>query len=144
VANIKPTESGCLEWPLTINQKGYGKTTYENKTVETHRLVWRLTKGEIKKGLFVRHKCDNKKCVNVDHLQLGTPNDNAQDAVKSGLYPKGNTHTQSKLSWEKVRFMRKNESHIGTSSLGRKYGVSHKTIERVLKGKTWKEPPPKK
>jgi len=144
VASIKPTESGCLEWPLTINQNGYGKTTYENKTVETHRLVWRLTNGEIKKGLVVRHKCNNPKCVNTKHLELGTPRDNAQDAVKAGTYRTAEKHHSSKLDWEKVRFIRKNESNIGTSALGRKYGVNHKTIESILKGRTWIEPTPKK
>lgn len=75
--------SGCIEWQLYCN-KGYGQLTHLMKRYYAHRLVWTLEKGEIPEGLLVCHHCDNRKCVNTDHLFLGTHQDNMDDMVKKG------------------------------------------------------------
>lgn len=51
--------------------------------------AWEKIKGPIPKGLFLCHKCDNiyGYCVNIEHIFLGTPKDNAQDC-----HNKGRTH----------------------------------------------------
>ena len=61
-----------------IRNKGY------NKTIGAHRLSWFLANGEIPDGLFVCHACDNPKCVNPDHLWLGTNQDNMDDMKSKG------------------------------------------------------------
>jgi len=139
VNSIKENENGCKEWPFTINHKGYGKTTYENKTCETHRLTYRLFFGEIDEGLQVRHMCHNKKCVNPEHLKLGTPWDNSQDTVKIKGHSRGENHFHSKLNWEKVRHIRKFESNISSKILAEKYGLDRSSILAMLRNKTWKE-----
>jgi hypothetical protein len=128
-SNIVPDENGCKIWPYTYNSKGYGKISFNNKTCEPHRVIYFCKHGKVPKGMVVRHLCNNKACVSLDHLELGTVRDNALDAK----------HHASKLTWELVLYIRTHESHIGTTPLGRKYGVSHKTIEQILKGATWKE-----
>lgn len=135
---IPTNENGCKIWPYTLNDKGYGKISFKNKTYEVHRVLYRCIHGEIKKGLVVRHLCNNKACVNIGHLDLGSAKDNAQDAMKAGTYKVGEKHHAAKLTIEQVQFIRNNEMHIGTSALGRKYNVSHKTIERIKKMLTWK------
>lgn len=77
------SSSGCLEWQLN-KVWGYGQTIYLGKTCRVHRLIWTLEKGEIPKGLFVCHHCDNRKCVNVEHLFLGTAKDNVRDMINKG------------------------------------------------------------
>lgn len=52
--------------------------------VTASRIAWTLFKLSSPKDLFVCHKCDNPKCVNPDHLFLGTAKDNAQDMVSKG------------------------------------------------------------
>lgn len=137
VNEIQPSENGCKIWTHTLNDKGYGKISFKNKTCEVHRVLYRCVHGEIKRGLVVRHLCNNRACVNIDHLALGTQKDNAQDAVKAGMYNIGEKHHAAKLTEEQIIYIRKNEMHIGTSALGRKYGVSYQTIEQVKKRHTW-------
>lgn len=48
------------------------------------RLVWHVRKGPIPEGLWVLHTCDNSGCINLDHLFLGTPQDNTDDMIAKG------------------------------------------------------------
>lgn len=89
------TEKGCWEWKLFRKPvpRHYGMTSYRGKAWLAHRLTYRLTKGEIPKGMVVMHSCDNPPCCNPDHLGLGTHKDNMADCRAKGRYPSANkTH----------------------------------------------------
>lgn len=72
--------NGCVEWTGRISNKGYGFFTFVGDNVTAHRVsyVWANSK-EIPKDRFVCHKCDNKRCVNPEHLYIGSRSDNAKD-----------------------------------------------------------------
>lgn len=89
----------CWIWKGTVDTQGYGSLYDENSRQEkAHRISYRLNIGEIPKGLCVMHKCDNRLCVNPEHLQLGTRKENNQDRINKGRTKEGLELPRTKLS----------------------------------------------
>lgn len=83
----------CWLWTGLLSPGGHGVTSYKGKSIGAHRLSWIIYNGEIptdEHGYTFRkiicHTCDNKNCVNPDHLYLGDHQSNATDRVRSGKY----------------------------------------------------------
>jgi hypothetical protein len=92
LANAKANpKTGCLEWQRG-RRKGYGVLRFEGQNHLAHRAAWAVANGPIPTGLCVLHKCDNPKCINPDHLFLGTIADNCHDRHAKGRDAKGDNH----------------------------------------------------
>jgi hypothetical protein len=72
--NYTLTGSGCHEWNGQRNLDGFGLLTVMlpvgNRQRSVHRLAWKAAHGEIPHGMQVRHRCGNRACINVEHLEL--------------------------------------------------------------------------
>ena len=139
--SIKQTERGCMEWPISRQPSGYGQMTIDAVPATSHRLAWRVFKGEIPVGMSVLHRCDNPPCCNPEHLWLGTDADNIADMHRKGRYSTANRahgarHGMTSLTEDQVMEIR--ASRGSEVMLAGKYGVCSSTIHNIRRGKTWK------
>lgn len=78
----KIDQSGeCWEWKASQYKFGYGAFYNGKKVTHAHIFSYEIHFGEIPKGLFILHSCDNPKCVNPDHLRAGTQKENVKDMI---------------------------------------------------------------
>lgn len=80
---VNKTDS-CWEWIGCIGT-GYGHGTMNGKRYLAHRMSWQIHFGEIREGMEICHRCNNRKCVRPDHLYEGTHSMNIRDAYKDGI-----------------------------------------------------------
>jgi hypothetical protein len=81
--------SGCWLWTGRLQAWGYGFFSYRGENA-AHRAMYRLTTGKpIPRKMRVCHTCDVRRCVNPDHLWLGTQQQNIQDCAKKGRHTNG-------------------------------------------------------
>ncbi len=138
---VKGLHGDCWVWIASLMKTGYGQiNTRDGRTVTAHRFSYMIHKGEIPDGMFVCHTCDNRACVNPDHLWLGTPKDNIHDMYRKGRAvhrsPRGEDNAAAKLTEENVRL-------IFTSSrphadLAKEFGVTNTCIYAIKIGKSWR------
>src|SRR5262245_26824169 len=79
----RPELGSCWNWTASVSGTGYGEL-YDVQTRRphhAHRISWVLHQGEVPRGLFVLHRCDNRLCVRPSHLMLGTNDDNVADMM---------------------------------------------------------------
>jgi hypothetical protein len=89
---VVDTTSDCWQWIGAMQSSGYGNIKCFGKWKGAHRFSFELYHGPIPPGLMVLHSCDNKRCVNPDHLSAGTNQQNMTEAADRGLMPKGEAH----------------------------------------------------
>lgn len=132
LSKVKKMPSGCWEWQgSTATNNGYGRFWVGNRHVMAHRFSWRLSGNKIPQGQFLCHSCDNPKCVNPDHMFVGTHAENMQDAVAK------NRHS-GKLSTEDVQEIRGLlNSTFTQEQIGKMYEVSRAAIGHIKRGSTW-------
>jgi hypothetical protein len=142
----RSTSRACWEWTGSHGAGSpYGQFQWDYRMVRSHRAAYMLSIGEIPEGLHVLHRCDNPKCCNPTHLKLGTQADNMADKVRrrraSRIGKPGESNPSAKLTWAKVRAIRKRGAlKIPGTVIAREFGVDQTTVSNILLGKSWRSP----
>jgi hypothetical protein len=133
------SETGCWEWTAAKHRTGYGAIRINGIQSGAHRASYELFCGPIPDELHVCHRCDNKACVNPEHLFLGTAADNMADKVAKGrqLRLRGTESGRAKLTDSDVIAIRAADG-ITQRKLAAQYFVSQKLICDIRSGKLWK------
>ena len=118
-------ETGCWNWSKSLVD-GYGQVTKNNKNLAAHRYSYSLYKEDFDSKLLVCHTCDNRKCVNPNHLFLGSSQDNMDDMKSKNRQPdnKGIKNPRSKLTESEVLEIKRIGHSIPYSITARKYRVT--------------------
>lgn len=144
ISKVKP-EGNCLIWTGGMGSGGYGTFHFDGKNRSAHRVSYELYKGPIPEGMLVMHSCDNRRCINPDHLSLGTHQQNTADMVMKGRDRKasGALHGLAKLTTEIADEIRRRfipyDRKNGSSALAREFCVSQATVHTLLRGETWRQ-----
>ena len=135
--HIRLPDNGCWVWKGSLANKGYGRLYHNGENVFAHRFSWRLYNGPINNDLCVLHRCDNRACVNPDHLFLGTDADNCRDRHQKGrtVNVRGERHGRRKLTEQQVKAIRRSKKP--GVQLARLYGVSDTTISKIRNRLKW-------
>lgn len=153
----KSDPSGCWNWIGVINKTGGGygviggllygqRLAPKGHNLAAHRVSWIIANGSIPEsseyhGWVVMHKCDNPRCVNPAHLELGTQRANVHDMIAKKRDVRvrmiGTKHPRAVLTDAQVKEIR--ASDIGTVELAKHYNVSRSTVQDARYGRSYAE-----
>ena len=141
---LEKQENGCMYCTSHCkDSNGYVRVMYNGKHQRLHRVLYELKFGEIPKGMVIRHKCDDPKCCNIEHLEIGTHQENMNDMKtrnrsckgKKNIKIQGILNHASKLNEQQVREIYL--SNLGSQKLAKMYNVSKTNILYIKRKKQW-------
>jgi hypothetical protein len=129
-------KTGCHEWLRATLGRGYGQLWYKGEKYLAHRLSYKINKGDIG-DYHVLHTCDNPKCINPDHLWLGTNTDNMNDKIKKGRVVKGENHPQAKLTDRQIKTLKSlySTGEFFQKDLGIIFGIVQSQVSALINNK---------
>jgi len=109
MAKVIVQPSGCWEWQGFITSQGYGQFYLNGKLVTAHRFSYEQAKEAIPDGMTLDHLCRNRKCVNPDHLEVVTLQENILRGIGNAATNFRKTHCIYRHSYTS------NNTHIAPS-----------------------------
>lgn len=146
-----PEPGGCIEWTGSTYPSGYGSFWDGKKVIPAHRFAYELAFGLMPddlpgvdfRGPCVMHSCDNRRCVNFEHLSVGSHQQNMDDMAIKGRRASlpGEANPRAKLTGEQVAEIRRLKGVESQRSLGARFGVSKTAVGMIQRGTHWREFP---
>ena len=142
---LEEQPNGCIKCVShCMDQDGYVRIRYKGKHERLFRVLYMLKYGDIPKGKVIRHLCNNTYCCNVEHLKIGTQQDNVNDMLECGRSCKGKPNIKSrgtrqwasKLTEQQVKEIYL--SDLTNRELSKIYGVSDSNISYIKHKRQWK------
>jgi hypothetical protein len=117
--------TGCWLWLLMLDDDGYGRE--KGRYNAAHRNAYFVAHGEIPKGLDIHHRCETRRCVNPEHMELITPSKHARV-------------THATITSDIARQIKSDRlTGVSYKILAVRYGLSKSGISHVINGRSWKE-----
>jgi hypothetical protein len=137
--------TGCWNWRAGVNNSGYGMMAPTEWGTLAHRISYGLHVGPIPKGkgphgTCVCHRCDNRLCVNPEHLFLGSNADNIADRDKKGrqVTLRGAKNVNAKLTDADVIEIRAMfESGAMLREVSERFSISKANASDIKRGRIW-------
>ena len=124
----------------TNSRTGHPMATINHKTQQVAKHIYEVCFCEIPEGKILRHKCDNPKCINPEHIEVGTVKDNQQDMKKRNRRFRafGESNGNSILTTEKAIKIKKliNEGHRN-KEIAEQFNISSRLISDIRHGNRW-------
>lgn len=128
--------TGCWNWTLQKDKKGYGRIGVNGTPRGAHRISYELHCGLVPDEMHVLHRCDNPACINPEHLFIGTNAENMADRNAKGRQQRGSKHGLAKLTEYDALAIR-TATGITLRDLADTYGVCVATVKNIRSGKIW-------
>lgn len=129
-------ENGCHICTSHFIQNGYPKLSVNCVPVKMSRFVYSMRKNVVLGPRdVIMHLCDNRGCINIRHLKLGTRQDNVADMYYKKRHAWGERNRHAKLTVDEAREIKTSTSLQKYAA--KKYGVTQATISEIRSGKSW-------
>jgi hypothetical protein len=129
--------TGCQVWNGAADTYGYGHAWWNGKRRKAHIMAIEVSGKTLEQGMVVRHLCNNTRCCNPEHLQVGTPVENMADKATSGVVAAENSpHAllSNKQAAEVFSF-RGTETAFAVAA---RYGVAPHVVRGIWNGETYR------
>lgn len=123
-------ETPCWAWRGGKGSDGYGLTRHGardgHKAQAAHRFYYERAHGPIPPAHDLHHRCEQRDCVNPDHVEPMTEADHLRG--------------HSRLDWSDVDEMRRRRAAGGVTlkGLADEFGISETQVKRIVRGENWR------
>lgn len=134
----------CWEWMASCSGNGYGAFKIRGRQWGAHQVSYLIHHGSPSPGMVIMHTCDNPRCVNPDHLRLGTYADNSQDRdrkfrrKRASADHRGEANPKARISEataiEIIAALRENTN---CAAVARDFGLAYHIVKDIHLGRSW-------
>lgn len=131
-------DGGCWLWMAACIAFGHGRIRIGGRGSRTelaHRVSWRIHFGEIPEGMCVLHRCNVPRCVNPEHLYLGTHDDNMRYMAECDRQLKGVDNGAAKLSEQEILAIRAMPGKL--RDIAPVFGITFAHVGRIKRQENW-------